>query len=195
MLFIEAKKAIEKSIDTTNDLKKHNIPNETILKIISNENTNPEIDKCILDDSILFKKVMEYHINYFENKSAYNEFNKILNNLTQDFINKNNNIKRKNIIYAHSVIFNFFKDNYIYNELYKINKNEIVIPHEKPSNLLSTYVPRINQKEACDILKKYGLQTGIHCQATGCGKSFIIIQYIDYVFKNYKENSKIILFT
>jgi hypothetical protein len=38
-------------------------------------------------------------------------------------------------------------------------------------NELYIFDPRINQQEA------FGwLQTGIHCQATGCGKSFIIIR-------------------
>lgn len=53
---------------------------------------------------------------------------------------------------------------------------------------------RENQKEAIDRLYKNGLETGIHCQATGCGKTIIILKYIDYLNKT-KENSKIILFT
>jgi len=36
--------------------------------------------------------------------------------------------------------------------------------------------------------------TGIHCQATGCGKTFIIIRCIDYICR-IKKNPKVILFT
>jgi len=195
----EVRRAIDKAIDTTIKLKKHNLPNEAILDIISNDITTQEINKFIVDDSTLFKKVMDYHIKYFQNKSPYKKFDDILKGLNNNFINKklnsNGNFNREQIINIHTLIFNFFKDNYIYNELYKINKNDVIIPEEKPQELLSSYIPRINQQEAFNKLEKYGLQTGIHCQATGCGKSFIIIRYIDYVFKKFKENSKVILFT
>lgn len=60
--------------------------------------------------------------------------------------------------------------------------------------LNNNYELRPNQKEAFDHLEKNGLVTGIHCQATGCGKSYIIIKYIDYTNRNY-QNPKIILFT
>jgi hypothetical protein len=66
----EVKNAIDKAVDSTIKLKEHNVPNETILNIISNDITNQEIDKCIIDDSTLFRKVMDYHIKYFENKST-----------------------------------------------------------------------------------------------------------------------------
>ncbi len=54
---------------------------------------------------------------------------------------------------------------------------------------------RINQKEAFDKLEKYGLQKGILSSATGTGKSYIIIRYIDYTYRKFKNNCKIILFT
>ena len=65
----------------------------------------------------------------------------------------------------------------------------------KPSQQLSVFNPRINQQEAFDKLQKNGLVTGIHCQATGCGKSFIILRYIDYCIRKFKHKCKIILFT
>ena len=195
----EVKNAIDKAFDSTIKLKEHNVPNETILNIISNDITNQEIDKCIIDDSTLFRKVMDYHIKYFENKSSDKEFVEILKSLTDDFItkklNKNHDYIREKLVHFNSVIFNFFEGNYIYNELYKLNKNDILIPQEKAPELLSTFNPRINQEDVFNKLEMEGLQTGIHCQATGCGKSFIIIRYIDYVFRKFKEKSKIILFT
>ena len=53
---------------------------------------------------------------------------------------------------------------------------------------------RINQINAIEILELNGLQTGIHCQATGSGKSIIFLKYIDYFIKN-KIKGNIILFT
>ena len=53
---------------------------------------------------------------------------------------------------------------------------------------------RDNQIEAFKKLDNNGLETGIHCQATGCGKSYIIIKYIHYTNKII-NNPKIILFT
>ena len=52
---------------------------------------------------------------------------------------------------------------------------------------------RPNQIEAFDALDKQ-FETGIHCQATGCGKSYIIIRYIHYCMENF-TNTSIILFT
>lgn len=60
---------------------------------------------------------------------------------------------------------------------------------------LVEYIPRINQQDAFDRLAKNGLETGIHCQATGCGKTNIILHYIDYCIKRFGNRCKIILFT
>ena len=54
------------------------------------------------------------------------------------------------------------------------------------------YIYRTNQVEAIERLNNNGFETGIHNQATGCGKSIIILKYID---KAIKENKSIILFT
>ena len=56
------------------------------------------------------------------------------------------------------------------------------------------FILRENQTEAFDRLEKNGLETCIHCQATGCGKSIIIIHYCDYI-NRIIINPKIILFT
>jgi superfamily II DNA or RNA helicase len=44
-------------------------------------------------------------------------------------------------------------------------------------------VLRENQKKAFELLAKDGIQTGIHNQATGAGKSYILLRYIHYVTK------------
>ena len=72
--------------------------------------------------------------------------------------------------------------------------NIIDINIEEQPLTIDKFIPRENQKEAFELLEKNGLETGIHCQATGCGKTFIILKYIDYCIQNIK-NPKIILFT
>lgn len=73
-----------------------------------------------------------------------------------------------------------------------VNIDEIKACKEEKQELI--FEPRINQKEAFDRLEKYGLETGIHCQATGCGKTFIILKSIECARLKNKVN-KIILFT
>lgn len=60
--------------------------------------------------------------------------------------------------------------------------------------LCNTFIPRINQTEAFEMIDKK-IETGIHCQATGCGKTFIILYYIKAIQRKYGTNSNIILFT
>jgi len=56
------------------------------------------------------------------------------------------------------------------------------------------FVFRLNQQFVLDLLKKEGIATGIHCQATGCGKSYLILMYCDY-FKKVNKKGNIIVFT
>ena len=56
----------------------------------------------------------------------------------------------------------------------------------------TNYIYRTNQIEAIERLNKNSFEVGIHNQATGCGKSTIILKYID---KAISENKSIILFT
>ncbi len=51
---------------------------------------------------------------------------------------------------------------------------------------------RINQKKAFEMIEKE-IIGGIHCQATGCGKSYIILKYCYEYGRRYKKN--IIIFT
>ena len=43
---------------------------------------------------------------------------------------------------------------------------------------------RENQEAVLKLLEKYGLENGIHCQATGTGKSLEILMYCNYFFAN-----------
>ena len=83
------------------------------------------------------------------------------------------------------------------NKEYKIGF-DAVINHMLKTNYVEKYLDnieykyRINQIDAINILNKNGFETGIHNQATGCGKSYIFLNYID---KAIHENKSIILFT
>jgi hypothetical protein len=90
---------------------------------------------------------------------------------------------------THDIIKNIYDDNY--NPIEKI----VPEPPKNPNEIIEIQKPRINQIEAYDRIKKNGLETGIHCQATGCGKTNIILYYIDFVVKKYEKKCKIILFT
>ncbi len=47
-----------------------------------------------------------------------------------------------------------------------------------------------NQLETFIVLEKNGIETGIHCQATGCGKTYCILKYIGYFIDNHKIYAK-----
>ena len=92
-------------------------------------------------------------------------------------------------------LIDWFEANDIIEDYVGQNKIEIDLDSfDKYNTDISTLNLRPNQKEAFDRLEKYGLETGIHCQATGCGKTFIILRYLDYVNK-INKNAKVILFT
>jgi hypothetical protein len=155
-----------------------------------------DISKLIIEDKKLFLDI----INRF--RKIINEsfimlfsFEKIIELINKPII-KNINTDKK-------IKFNKFEI-IIKEYLFQINWFFIYYEELKPqldTQDLITTIPindfnwRPNQKEAIDILNKNGLETGIHCQATGTGKSFIIIKYIDYVKRIVNSNCKIILFT
>lgn len=105
----------------------------------------------------------------------YNEKNYDINQI-KDKIQRRiikNNKKYKDVF--NQVIQHMLKTNYVEKYLDKTN-----------------YIYRTNQIEANERLNINGFEVGIHNQATGCGKSTIILKYID---KAISENKSIILFT
>jgi len=155
-----------------------------------------DISKLIIEDKKLFLDII-------------NRFRKIINESFimlfsyEKIIELINNSLIKNINTDKKIKFNRFEI-IIKEYLFQINWFFIYYEELKPQLntqdlITTTYINdfnwRPNQKEAIDILNKNGLQTGIHCQATGTGKSFIIIKYIDYVKRIVNSNCKIILFT
>jgi hypothetical protein len=147
-------------------------------------------------------------INYINNKIIHYYYKK--NSIDKILIKLNDKIKTSNILL-----------NIIYQDIYELmNKLEII--HNIYNNInidsdtetetetetdtdtdkqIESFIKpidfkfRINQIEAFEKLEKFGLQKGILNSATGTGKSYIIIRYIDYAIRKFKNNCKIILFT
>ncbi len=175
----------EDGIENPDKILKHlrfthkNIPNDLKELIITKPNLVNACCKSII------KRVDEYTNQY--------PYDTIITRLQNKEITTSQNL---------DVIFKKCLDFMITNQIIKTQYDTNYEPIEKiepePTDLneiMDKQTPRINQQEAYDRLKEKGYETGIHCQATGCGKTNIILHYIDYGFKKYKNKTKIILFT
>ena len=77
----------------------------------------------------------------------------------------------------------------------EITKQDIIeYKKENQINLPTDFEYRKNQLEVIQHLRINGLEIGIHCEATGCGKSIEILLYIAHCYKS-NPKCKIILFT
>ena len=98
---------------------------------------------------------MNKKIDYYNEKNY--DINQIKNKIQRKIVQHNKEYKEV----FDKVIEYILKTNYI--ERY-LDKTE--------------YIYRINQIEAINNLNKNGFETGIHNQATGCGKSTIILNKV-----------------
>lgn len=190
-VFNESFNLILENINEIDNLKIEASKN-VILKISKNyifkDNHNNKIIELILNDSNYFKACLNWVYkrgNLFILKNNTINSDEIRNYLKTKC---GNNTKIKNYIYY--IVDWVLNIDGFFNIDDIININDV----KSESLLIKEFIPRENQKEAFDRLEKYGLETGIHCQATGCGKTFIILKYIDYCIRNFKK-SNIILFT
>ena len=162
----------------------------------------PNIQKLLQQDIVYVKKLVNFYKTKFDIYVINND-NPQLDDLDDYLkcINKTNTEKK--LIYAQfskEIIpwlktTNFFTN--IINEKVNISEDEFnKIKELKKQELKNSkvFLWRPNQLDAFNRLDKNGLETGIHCQATGTGKSYIILHYIEYM-KKMKTNPKIILFT
>lgn len=177
-------------------------------KIISDENTVKQIlasrkDYCQLSPEInklLIKYSDEYFTRYLEYIKNYIE-KKFMDNKTNDYIKEKlfDNIPPLEFNDIYSVLLNELISKDFISNVIEYSDNQLVVinpdDYKNTKPKIENYVPRPNQQEAFDRLEKNGLETGIHCQATGCGKTIIILHYIDYCGKKFGNNCKIIFFT
>lgn len=161
-------------------------------------NLPQDINKLFMDDHKLVRKIVNFYYNDFVHKSnKYNTLQEAMDNISF-IINKNNDKKSKVIKFSDQII-SWLLETEFFNNIYENHCPNIIDPTEiQPITKIENdiFIPRENQLEAFQKLEKDGLETGIHCQATGCGKSYIILKYIDYVLRTTKKpNPKVILFT
>jgi superfamily II DNA or RNA helicase len=178
-------------------IKKLGLPDDTINQIVNGRydycNLSQKINKILIKNQDDFLKYLNYIRSFIEKQYINGRSNK---RIEEKLFNKIADLKLNfNEIYE-TLLKWLLNNNFIENV---INNSDLNIIDESdipsPSQPLNIFVPRINQKEAIDRLNKNGLETGIHCQATGCGKTFIILAYIDYCIKKFGSNCKIIFFT
>lgn len=182
------------------------ISNELVNKLLSNIQLPKEIKDIILEDSKLFIKILD---RYKDITNMYIEKSDTLDNLLsfiqKVLITQQNNPNKVKFNRFDKIVYNYLETNNFfqlrYNEMEQdnvnISKQDIENYKDKnPNNLFQSkdFKWRDNQTEAIERIKKYGFETGIHCQATGTGKSLIILKYIDLMYKK-NPKCKIILFT
>ncbi len=197
---IYSSKLCKKIINNINNNENDSI--DEFIELLSLKYDYPqEILKLILEDKILFLKIIErykiiidtlYETNYSYEK-IIKHIQKTLINSDTNNTNNLNKLKKEKYCKYNNIIYTYLEKEGWFETYY----NDFIIPIEEPNLPLTNFKWRINQLDAINKLKENGLQTGIHCQATGTGKSYIIINHIDYINKNNKnkKNPKIILFT
>lgn len=167
----------------------------TELYFMSNDAFPPEIIDLIVEDCHFFEITIEFYHNRFITLHNHGiEFNDCVKKIYEPVLKFPNKDFKEKFIKFNKIILEWLKHSdffiSILDEIDVVENKDIV----SVDNTSTFKEFRINQKEAFERLAKNGLETGIHCQATGCGKSYIILHYIEYMRKKM-ENPKIILFT
>lgn len=112
-------------------------------------------------------------------------------------LSRHEEIARKKFIRFNKDIIVWLKSNdgLFFRDIFSIPVSIDSINEYKKNNPVQVkYEWRDNQLEAFNLLDKYGVQNGIHCQATGCGKSFIILRTLGCMLEEINSGC-IILFT
>ena len=154
------------------------------------------VKELIKENYKVVKKIIEFYYTDFKYKASKSKsFDDALCQI--EFIKNKSNDKKTLLIIYNDIIFPWLLTTQFFTGIYEAHSPSIINPSDiQPIVKIDKFIPRENQKEAFDALEENGLVTGIHCQATGCGKSYIIIRYIDYVCRTSKKpNPKVILFT
>lgn len=160
-----------------------------------------DVNELIKKDYKYVFTLINFYYNHIKNKLDTNVPLQDIKTELQIIKNQSNNKKKIFIQFSEVIIkwllsIDFFNDMCETHDAKKVDINDILSYKNKiaQNTIINKFEPRINQKDALERLTKNGLETGIHCQATGCGKTFIILYYIEYCRINNKT-PKIILFT
>jgi len=150
------------------------------------------ICELIIEDKKLFLNIITRFKKIINESSDYS-YDDVIELINKPIITNLNTKKKIKCNRFEEIIKEYLFENDWFLSYYDSIKPNI--ENIEPNLPISNFTWRDNQKEAIDRLYKNGLETGIHCQATGTGKSYIIINYIDYVKKMINSKCKIILFT
>jgi superfamily II DNA or RNA helicase len=179
---------------------------DLIQMYLKNINLPQEIINLILEDEKLFIKIIDRYKNitecYIKNSDTLEN---LLKNIQKSLLKENNNLLKLTLYNFDKIIYEYLDKSNFFQLCYdEKNADNIIITKQdiedykikNPDELLQNkeFTWRENQKEAIDRIKNYGFETGIHCQATGTGKSLIILKYIDLMYKKNPQ-CRIILFT
>ena len=184
-------------IEATNTLVEYMGYPEDLANVLK---TNPEL---ALKISTRYGEITQYFIDSEDTLENLLEFTnkKLINKLRDGEINP----KKEIFIKVDTQIYNYLREqNYFqksYDELEiantQVSKQDIMqYKLNNPSNIIQIekFDWRQNQLDVISHIKTHGITTGIQLQATGCGKTYIILKYIDFAFKS-NPKCKIILFT
>ncbi len=167
---------------------------------INNDNLLNSVIELISSDYKYSKDLINLYenkfIKYFQSGLSYEES---IRKISISIITRNDTKEKEKFINYDKAILNWLGHIKFFQSLCdNMNipsvSNDDIIEFQKNKEIIDFTQFRQNQIEAFTLLDKNGLETGIHCQATGCGKSYIILKYIGYTQEKYK-NPKIILFT
>lgn len=167
--------------------------------LLKKYNYPEEIKNLIVEDHKIFEKIITFYYKDINIKiNNGNTYEQIINNL--EFVTNNTSDKKDKYIRFNKIIRPWLTTiNFIINiventDINLVTDNEIIEYQQLNNKKTTNYESRINQIDARNRLYRNGLETGIQCQATACGKTDIIINNIDYAIQNF-ENPRIILFT
>jgi len=147
------------------------------------------------DYKVVSKIINYYYINFCSFCNSCETLDQALQSVT--FIQNKTNARKTIYIEFNEEIIDWLKSTDFFIDIYENYSPNIINPSDiTNSSIINTNSIKFreNQVLAFNNLEKNGIQTGIHCQATGCGKTFIIIRCIDYICR-IKKNPKVILFT
>lgn len=209
--YINYNTIIEKIDILDEHLKEYGKLGNSTLKMDTFKCFSDNIKLLLQQDLKFFKTIINL---YYKRFTCYIDNNKhnILS-IDSDGIDKffkilvknNKTTKTKYIEYSKEII-SWLKTTEFFNCIVenKINITEEDLNKQKENvHIINKWKWRTNQEEAINRLINNGLETGIHCQATGTGKSYIILKYIEHMktlttnntHLNQTTHPKIILFT
>ena len=179
------------------------IENEIYKTVIKKFAYPQAIIDLIVNDPALTLNILNFYKKHLDNGiKNEKDFMPMRNEIQNKFLEHTIELKIKYNKF-HKTLFKYLNDIEWFKNYYENKEGDIIpllanvdfgIDKEEITNL-NEFTWRENQMTQITLKHENGIQTGIHCQATGTGKSFLIINDIDYIWRFMNRKCKIILFT